>query len=75
METHKNIAASINQLIEINNDRIEGYKKAIELLPEGDHYVRVRLEISQSLYSEEKKLYEQLSSLKSSKGSKKKGWF
>lgn len=38
METHKNIAASINQLIEINNDRIEGYKKAIELLPEGDHY-------------------------------------
>src|SRR5690606_64235 len=38
METHKNIAASINQLIEINNERIEGYKKAIELLPEGDHF-------------------------------------
>lgn len=38
MKTHESIAASINELIEINNDRIEGYKKAIELLPEGDHF-------------------------------------
>lgn len=41
----------------------------------GDHYVRVRLEIPQSLTSEERGLYEQLASLKSAKGSKKKGWF
>lgn len=38
MKTNKNIASRINELVEINNDRIEGYKKAIELLPEGDHF-------------------------------------
>lgn len=41
----------------------------------GDHYVRVRLEIPQTLSGEEKSLYEQLAVLKSAKGSKKKGWF
>ncbi len=38
----------------------------------GDHYVRVRMDLPKTLSSEEKKLYEQLASLKSSK---KKGWF
>ena len=36
----------------------------------GDHYVRVRLEIPKSLSAEEKKLYEQLGSIKG-----KKKWF
>jgi DnaJ-class molecular chaperone len=40
----------------------------------GDHYVRVRLEIPQTLSSQEQSLYEQLASLNTSKG-KKKGWF
>ncbi len=38
----------------------------------GDHYVRVRLDIPKALSSEEKRLYEQLAAIKSSK---KKGWF
>lgn len=38
----------------------------------GDHYVRVRLDVPKTLTSEEKRLYEQLGNLKSSK---KKGWF
>jgi molecular chaperone DnaJ len=38
----------------------------------GDHYVRVRLDIPKTLTNEEKKLYEQLATLKNSK---KKGWF
>ena len=38
----------------------------------GDHYVRIRLDVPKTLSSEEKKLYEQLAALKSSK---KKGWF
>jgi|CXWK01.1.fsa_nt_gi DnaJ-class molecular chaperone len=37
----------------------------------GDHYVRVRLDMPKTLSSEEKKLYEQLNSLRT----KKKGWF
>ncbi len=37
----------------------------------GDHYVRIRIEIPKTLSAEEKKLYEQLASIKS----KKKGWF
>ncbi len=41
----------------------------------GDHYVRVKLEIPQSLSGEEKRLYEQLAGLKSAKSNKKKGWF
>lgn len=40
----------------------------------GDHYVRIRLEIPQTLNAEEKRLYEALAALKSSKG-KKTGWF
>ncbi len=38
----------------------------------GDHYVRVRLDMPKSLTAEEKKLYEQLASIKNSS---KKGWF
>lgn len=38
----------------------------------GDHYVRVRLDLPKTLSGEEKKLYEQLASLKKSK---KKNWF
>jgi DnaJ-class molecular chaperone len=38
----------------------------------GDHYVRVRLEMPKTLSSEEKRLYEQLNTLRNSK---KKGWF
>lgn len=38
----------------------------------GDHYVRVRLEMPKTLTAEEKKLYEQLNTLRNSK---KKGWF
>lgn len=37
----------------------------------GDHYVRVRLDVPKNLSSEEKKLYEQLNTLRG----KKKGWF
>lgn len=37
----------------------------------GDHYVRVRVDIPKKLSSEEKELYDKLSSL----SSKKKGWF
>lgn len=38
----------------------------------GDHYVRVRLEVPKALSAEEKRLYEQLAAVKSSR---KKGWF
>jgi len=38
----------------------------------GDHYVRVRIEIPKTLSSEEKRLYEELAALKTSK---KKNWF
>jgi DnaJ-class molecular chaperone len=38
----------------------------------GDHYVRVRIQVPKHLSSEEKKLYEELASLKNTK---KKGWF
>ena len=38
----------------------------------GDHYVRVRLDIPKTLSAEEKRLYEQLATIKSSR---KKGWF
>lgn len=38
----------------------------------GDHYVRVRMDLPKTLSAEEKKLYEQLATLKSSR---KKGWF
>lgn len=38
----------------------------------GDHYVRVRLDLPKTLSAEEKKLYEQLNILRTSK---KKGWF
>lgn len=37
----------------------------------GDHYVRVKLQVPQKLFKEEKELYEKLASL----SSKKKGWF
>jgi len=33
-----NTAELLNQLVEINNDRIEGYEKAISLLPNEDSY-------------------------------------
>ncbi|MDR2283494.1 MAG: PA2169 family four-helix-bundle protein, partial [Sphingobacterium sp.] len=35
---HQDTADLLNQLIEINNDRIEGYEKAISLLPEESNY-------------------------------------
>ncbi len=36
METTKETITILNDLIEINNDRIKGYKKAIEELKDGD---------------------------------------
>lgn len=36
--THQDTADLLNQLIEINNDRIEGYEKAISLLPKEGNY-------------------------------------
>lgn len=39
MENVKQQTADLlNQLVEINNDRIEGYEKAITLLPQQDNY-------------------------------------
>ncbi|WP_164112109.1 MULTISPECIES: PA2169 family four-helix-bundle protein [Sphingobacterium] len=35
---HQETAGLLNQLIEINNDRIEGYEKAISLLPTDGNY-------------------------------------
>ena len=35
---HQDTADLLNQLIEINNDRVEGYEKAISLLPEEGNY-------------------------------------
>jgi len=36
METTKETRTILNDLIEINNDRIKGYEKAIEELKDGD---------------------------------------
>lgn len=41
----------------------------------GDHYLRVKLEIPDSVSGEEKRLYEQLADLQSKAKTKKKGWF
>lgn len=35
---HQDTADLLNQLVEINNDRIEGYEKAITLLPSENNY-------------------------------------
>ncbi len=37
METTKETTTILNDLVEINNDRIIGYEKAIEELKDGDH--------------------------------------